>query len=277
MLLCALLAAPSPHLNEGIRLYKAQNYSEALAALSQAIDEPNSSHDKARIHAYIGLIQYRFSMTKDASASFDQALDYDANLKLPKRHAHPGARKLFAKIKRDRFGDDAPEKKKRKKRSKRSSDDPPGSRAKADPEPDSEVEPPPPPPTSTIVAIAPPPPPPPAVKTAPPPPPPPSIAPPPPPPPALEPPVTVTTEPSDGTDLTLPAWISMGAGAAAVIAAVALAGVSLHNFSAAEGESFAEDAKARYDAGVQQRTGAIIAFSIGAVGLGVGTTLFLVD
>ena len=272
MLLCALLAAPSPHLVEGIRLYKAQNYSEALSALTHAIDEPNSSHDKARIHVYIGLIQFRFSMTNDASASFEQALDYDASLKLPKKGTHPNARKLFAKIKRDRFGDERSTIKKKVRRSKRSNGDEPPGEAKLDPEPDPVADPP----------LSPPPPPPPPIATAPPPPaaevaPPPSIAPPPPPPPALTPPVTVTTTPEEGSNLALPAWISIGAGGAAAIVAIALGSVSIYNFATDQDEPFAADVEAKYQAAVKQRTGAIIAGSIGAVGLSVGTALFLIE
>jgi len=267
-LLCALLAAPSPHLTEGIRLYKAQNYSEALTAFTQAIDEPNSGRDKARIHVYIGLIQFRFSMRNDASSSFERALDYDAKLELSKKHA-PAARKLFAKIKRDRFGDDRPIKKK-VKRSKRSHDDPPGSEAKVDPEPDPTTDPPPPipPPPQPTIAVAPPPP-----ETAPPP----SLEPPPPPPPPLAPPIDTTTEVEPTSNLVIPAWITMGAGAAAGIVAGALGGLSIHNFATADQEPFAIDSERKYNAAVGQRTGAIVAGSIGLVGLSIGTTLFLIE
>ncbi len=271
MLLCALLAAPSPHLQEGIRLYQAQNYSEALEALTRAIDERNSRRDKARIHVYIGLIQFRFSMKDDASASFEQALDYDPKLELPKKHA-PGARRLFAKIKRDKYGDDRPLKRtaKRKKRSKDPDPDPPDPPPPADPPPPTAS---PPPPT---VAVAPPPPPPP-VSVAPPPPPPPALDPPPPPPPPGLRPVTSVDVHPEPPGPNLPAWISIGTGAAAVITAAVLGGVSLHNFDTANDEKFAADAQARYHTAITQRTGAIIAGSIGVVGLGVGTTLFLVE
>jgi hypothetical protein len=271
MLWCALLAAPSPHLSEGIRLYKAQNYSEALAAFTHAIDEPNSSRDKARIHVYIGLIQFRFSMRNDASASFERALDYDSKLELSKKH-NAGARKLFAKIKRDRFGDDRPVIKKKGRRSKRSHDDPPGSEAKLDSEPDPVLEPPPPPPppppSESTIAVAPPPPP----EAAPPP----ALAPPPPPPPAIAPPVTATTEPARSS-LTIPAWVSMGVGAASLVVALSLGGVSIYNFSTAPDEPFAIESERKFNAAVGQRTGAIVAGSIGIVGLGVGTTLLLIE
>jgi hypothetical protein len=179
---------------------------------------------------------------------------------------------LFAKIKRDRFGDDRPIKKKSSvRRSKRSHDEPPGSEAKLDSEPDPVADPPPPPPESTI-AIAPPPPNG-NVEAAPPPP---TIAPPPPPPPQIAPPVTVTTE-SEGSSLALPGWISLAVGSAAILVAGTLTGVSLHNFNEAPKEPFAADAKARFERAVDQRTGAIASYSIGVVGVGVGVTLLLIE
>lgn len=275
MLLCGLLAAPSPHLQEGIRLYQAQNYSEALEALTRAIDEPNSSRDKARIHVYIGLIQFRFSMRDDASASFEQALDYDATLELPKKHAHPGARKLFAKIKRDRSGEERPQKRAVKKKTKRSKKNGNGNGdepdAELEPEPD--TPPPPPLPAESTIAMVPPPPPPPAgdgmKMTAPPPPP--SLEPPPPPPDITG----VVQPPEPGPNL--PAWISMGAGAAATVAAAVLLGVSIHNLTTANDEPVAIDTFNKFRAGERQRTAAIVVGSVGIVGLGLGTTLFLLD
>jgi hypothetical protein len=256
LIACAVLGAPSPHLAEGIRLYKAQNYAEALAAFTLAIDEPNTRPSKARIHVYIGLIQYRFNVRQDARASFEKAIDYEPDVKLPKANVQPGARKLFAKVKREKLGDAEPRKKPK---------GPPGE----EPKPAVEAPPPPDPPAPPP---APPPPiaaPPPAVAPPPPPPPPPAIEVAPPPPPL----VTTTTEVAPDEPSIVP-WIVIGAGAAAIVAGAVVGGVALSNVIGADGEPFAADAKSRYDAGVRQGIGAIVTLSIGVVATGAGGALF---
>jgi tetratricopeptide (TPR) repeat protein len=261
MLLCALAGAPSPHLSEGIRLYKAQNYAEALEALTRAIDEPNSKHDKARIHVYIGLIQFRFSMKNDASSSFEQALDYDPKIEL-KKQANPAARRLFAKIKRERFGDEAP--RPRKERKKKKNGEEPGE-AHVDPDPDLDEEPPPQaPPTIAVVTQQRP------SEAAPPPP---TIDPPPPPPP----PITAVVTPEEDS-VNVPAWITVSAGGAAVIIAGVLGGLAVYNSDKAnEPGTFADEAESRYQHALRLQAGSIASGAIGAVGIGLGVTLFLIE
>jgi hypothetical protein len=103
----ALVGAPDVKnraLAEGIQLYDALDYSGALAALTQALDKPSTKRDFARIHLYIGLIQHRYKLPGDAEASFTKALDYYAKMRPPKG-ATKGARALFRKILKAKFGD----------------------------------------------------------------------------------------------------------------------------------------------------------------------------
>lgn len=81
------------------------------------------------------------------------------------------------------------------------------------------------------------------------------------------------TEP--GTNV--PAWVTLGAGAAAVVAGAVVGGLSLHNLSAADKEPYAHDAQARHDAGVRLGIGAIISLSVGAVAAGTGGALLVFD
>jgi hypothetical protein len=112
-LLIAALALGAPadvrnrHLAEGIDRYEALDYAGALQSLTAALDQQSSRHDFAKIHLYIGLIQHRYKLKDDAEASFGKALDYDAKVKLPKT-ATKGARALFTKIRKAKFGDIEP-------------------------------------------------------------------------------------------------------------------------------------------------------------------------
>jgi hypothetical protein len=200
-------------------------------------------------------------MKSDASSSFGRALDFDPKTELPKSTV-PAARRLFAKIKRDLFGDDRPAKKKvrRSKPPPRGESPietapPPAETAAADPDPPAE-----PAEETPLIAAAPPPP---ALD-------------PPPPPPALEPPLSAGTQVEDSGP-NLPAWISIGVGAAALVTAGVLGGVSLYNYSTIDELDYAFDRKNRFDASRVQRNGAFVAGSVGIVGLGLGATFLLID
>lgn len=105
----------NPALAEGIRQYDAADYAGALLSLTEALDRPSSRRELARIHLYIGFIQHRFKLVKDAEASFVKALDYDPRVKLPKAST-PGAKALFKKLQRLKLPEEGAEEAERRRR-----------------------------------------------------------------------------------------------------------------------------------------------------------------
>ena len=104
-LLCAAPTARS-QLDVGIQRYKAQDYQGALIALTKALDRRPSNATRARIHAYVGLIQVRYARTDDAAGSFRAALERNPRLRLPDRQL-ARAHRLFRRVKR-KMGLDTP-------------------------------------------------------------------------------------------------------------------------------------------------------------------------
>jgi hypothetical protein len=244
-------AAPAgdPHLEEGIQRYEARDYAGALGALTQALDTAQGARPRARVHIYIGLIQFAYQQTRDAENSFAEALALNPRARLP-REAPKGAQKLFARLKGP-----APERPGGRR--------PPPKDARPDEDdPPDEGEAPPP----VEVPGADP-------KDAPP-------AGPPPPPPAMvppSPPLTVSGPGPAEPGVNVPAWVVASAGAAALITGAVVSGVSASTAQRAQDEPVAARAEALYQDAVTQRTAGFITLGVGAVAAGVAAYLFLAE
>lgn len=102
-LFAVLLAVATPqatnaHLSKGIQLYNQADYGGALESLTQALDKSGTRREKALVHLYIGLIQVRYGLNKDARVSLGKAVENDEKLRLPKGSPKE-AQKLFRQIK----------------------------------------------------------------------------------------------------------------------------------------------------------------------------------
>lgn len=292
-LLVMALAASAPDvknrpLAEGMQLYESLDYPGALQALTRALDLPSSRRDFARIHLYIGLIQHRYKLSKDAEDSFTKALDYDSKIRPPKS-ATKNAKTLFRKILRAKLGDAAdvqelraedPKKRRKMDRTKEDStatlsadiaetSTATGSRASAiaaplvSPAPVAETDELPPPPSEGDGSGGPPH----DDKL-------PGLA----PSPAPGEGITGSAPPLE-VDSSGPfvGWIAIGVGVAAVATGVTLGALSGNNASAADAEPVAKRAEQLFDTAVQQRTLAFLSFGVSGVSLGVAALLFLMD
>ncbi len=248
--LLSLAAVPRGDLEEGIRRYDEKSYPEALEALTRALASSSRPKDLANIHLYIGLIQFQFDRTNDATESFRQALEYDHRVALP-RGTPLRARRLFRKVARARA-----------KRPPTRAEPPPPPAA-----PPPRVEPPP-------VAAPPPPPelPPPAS-----PPPPPPVAPPPPPPlvSAVPPGPALTASEPQGPSAVV--WTAFGAGAAAAITSAVFSGLAVSSASQADDAEFASRSRRHYRTAVTQRNVAIGAGGVAVGALATGLVVWLLE
>lgn len=240
LLMLALAGASGENLSDGIRLYRTKNYSESLQALTSALNDHRGSRKKlARVHLYIGLIQFRFGATEDARVSFAEAVRLNPRQRIPRR-SPAGARAMFKRAKR----------RKAAKRAVVPSRSPP---KKAEP-----------PPTSVIVN-------PPKPVDAAPPPPPPSVVPPPPPSTlgasTLTPPdASATTDRTDASNgLRTPGLITAGVGAASLVAGGVILGVAFSTRASAEDERVGTESERLFDSAVTQRNIAVTAGIAGAV------------
>lgn len=210
-LLIATMATAAGDLEDGITLYQNKDYRGALAAFGRAGAQNQSPRRRALIHAYIGILQYRFGLTDDAKSSFEESLSH-ASIAFPDP-SQGGAKRLYESLLPDPEPASEPKvKKKRRKRRRRK-------RRPRDPgegpfpeEPDDEDE------DEASGAIGP-------VAT---------IAPPPPPiDTRLTSPPTVETTPDPDDTSVLPWVVAGGAGVAAVFGTVMIA-VGRSNGSAAQ-------------------------------------------
>ncbi len=211
-LLVAVMATAAGDLEDAITLYQNKDYRGALAAFGRAGAQPQSPRRRALIHAYIGILQFRFGLEDDAKNSFEESLSHHDSIAFPDP-SQAGAQRLYESLKPAPPEEKEKEPKKRKKRKKRrrrrrTASDPPGE----GPFPDEIEEDDPDDPEA--IAVAPPPP----VPT---------FTPPPPPP-----PITATTTPSD--DGTIVPWVLAGSAVAAAIAGTVLIVVGRANGNAAQ-------------------------------------------
>lgn len=90
--------ASNKHLSKGIQLYNDGDFAGALDALTQALDKSDTKPEEAKVRLYIGLIQVRFGLTRDARVSFGKAVEYDERIKLPKGSPKE-AQRIFKQVK----------------------------------------------------------------------------------------------------------------------------------------------------------------------------------
>lgn len=257
--LVAAAPAADGQLAEGIRQYEARDYAAALGALTQALDTAKGARQRAKVHVYIGLIQYAYKQTKDAEKSFEEALELNPRARLPK-DAPRGAQKVFARVKphservtarrTDRTGRAAAERAAR--RSRDGPEDPPPETRDAVASLEA--------PGSARVEVAPPPPPPPMVAVAPPP-----------------PPLTVEGPPPAERGANVPAWVVASVGGAALVTAAVVGGVAVNTQSRGDSEPWANRAHDIYAQANAQRIAAWSTFGVGLAAAGVATWLFLRD
>lgn len=210
-LLVAAMATAAGDLEDAVTLYQNKDYRGALAAFGRAGAQPQSPRRRALIHAYIGILQFRFGLADDAKSSFEESLAH-ASITFPDP-SQAGAKRLYESLIETATADDkdqAKKKKKRKKRRrrKRTASDPPGE----GPFPDEIEEDDP----DDVVAVAAPPPLP-------------SVA----PPPAPPPPLTATTTPDPDASSLVP-WVLAGGAVAAAVAGTVLIVVGRGNGNAAQ-------------------------------------------
>lgn len=276
LVLSVTLGAPAEIKNRslahGIAQYKEQDYAAALASLTQALDQPSSRRETAKIHLYIGLIQHHFKLREDADNSFSRALDSDPKVKFPKS-APKSALAMFHRLKKQKgIVDEPPRTRSQLGHRPRSGDDDDdsGAAAEADTEGDSSegssaagangL-------TSTTTGG------------------PSAIAPPSagadsgPRHPVAQPPLVERSpmggDTSDHGVLPVARWVAVGVGGAAVVVGTTLGILAAKNGSQALSEPVASRAEDLHSTAVQQRTLAFVSFGIGAAALlGAGLMFF---
>lgn len=164
-ILLGLAVIAASDLEDGIELYQNKDYREALAAFGRAGAKKQSAPRRAKIHVYIGIIQYRFGQKDDARASFETAFDHYAEVSFPDA-SQVGARRMFERMRPVEEAPDKPVKKKKKKKRKkrrkrrvRPDDGPPGQPLASLPSPTPAPDVPPPataPPPPIVAPVAPP-------------------------------------------------------------------------------------------------------------------------
>ena len=83
----------------GIARYEAEDYGGALRALTVALDQAPKGPSRAIIHAYVGLIQMRYGLGRDAARSFRAALKSHRRVRLPDPEFE-AAHQLFRRVRR---------------------------------------------------------------------------------------------------------------------------------------------------------------------------------
>ncbi len=269
-------ASGSATLSEGIRRYKAQDYGGALASLSSSLTQQITPKQRARAHVYLGLIQCQYERHKDARRSFAEAMEHDAQVRLP-ASAPKDARIMFRRAKRKHTK--RVQRLKRRQRQKQKQTDPP----EVVPEPEVRVDPtkPPdlPPPTEAApvetkdpvktpnptepAAVVAPPPPPPVMQSTP------------------EPPPLVVTDPEPQEGPNIVGWSLVGVGGASAIVGAVFAGLTASAQSRAD-DIIAKDGFAiEYADAISDRnrnlTVSVSGFAAAAVSAGIGAVLLATD
>jgi hypothetical protein len=254
----AMLSVHAPQagssLSSGIRCYEAGDHACALSSLTTALRETTNRRELARVHLYIGLIQFQYKQASDARASFGLALDLDPTVSPPKS-APSAARKLFQRVASSKKPKPIPR-------------DPPRRHAKEREEPPEEapapaVE------SATVAAVLEPRP---EIATA---------------PSAIRDVPRARPTPGEdprpgverieSPDTPLAPWISLVLGGATAAAGATFIGLSIADANAAPNESLATRSMAIYDRAVTER---IIGFSLlggGLVAVAIAVILFVTE
>jgi tetratricopeptide (TPR) repeat protein len=87
VLLCALIFAAAidddPAFQEGVKLYKSVQLEEAVGRFEAALPGASSDADKARVYAWLGLVEAQLGKADAAKASFQQAVELDPTVAMP--------------------------------------------------------------------------------------------------------------------------------------------------------------------------------------------------
>ena len=100
-----ILFTPQKYLQDGIKLYGAARYNEAIKSLRLALRGLDNSEQQAEAYIYLGAAEFGFGMDRsEVKARFREALRQNPNQELPWR-GHPRFEPLIKEVRRESIGE----------------------------------------------------------------------------------------------------------------------------------------------------------------------------